>query len=85
VAWACSTEARALSSAPWESLTWSWNLELSSSTITWPLRTRSFTSTSTRATVPESSLPMFTERVGSSVPSAETFRARSPRARGSVM
>ena len=44
---------------------------MSSSTSTWPFLMRSFTSTSTRLTVPESSLPMLTERVGCSVPLAE--------------
>ena len=46
--------------------------------MTWPFFTRSFTSTSTCCTVPESSLPMLTERVGCKVPLAETLRVRLP-------
>jgi hypothetical protein len=42
--------------------------------------TLSFTSTSTLRTVPESSLPIVTERVGCKVPLAETVSVRLPRA-----
>ena len=70
-AWAAASEAR-------ERVTWSLNFEASSSTSTWPALTRSFTSTSTRLTVPESSLPTLTERVGCSVPLADTLSVRLP-------
>jgi len=47
--------------------------------MTWPLRTRSFTSTSTRSTLPDSSLPTLMLRVGCSVPLALTCSVRLPR------
>ena len=74
----CACSACAAASDARERVTWSVNLDASSSTSTWPFFTRSFTSTSTRVTVPESSLPMFTERVGCSVPLAETLSVRLP-------
>ena len=72
LAWVALRAARLL-------VSWSLSLAVSSSTSSWPLRTRSFTSTSTLRTVPESSLPMLTERVGCSVPLADTLRVRLPR------
>ena len=80
----CVSAACAATSAARERFTVSWNLERSSSTITWPLVTWSFTSTSTRFTVPDSSLPTATERVGLSVPLAVTVSVMSPRSTGVV-
>ena len=67
-----------------ERVTWSENFDVSSSTRTCPFFTRSLTSTSTFATVPDSSLPMLTLRVGCSVPLAVTAMLRLPRVTGSV-
>ena len=76
-AWAAANEAR-------ERSTWAESLAVSSSTNTWPFFTVSFTSTSTLRTVPDSSLPTFTERVGCKVPLAETLSVRLPRRTSSV-
>ena len=84
VATACTTAAWAAFSAARERATWSCSLEVSSSTSTWPFLTWSFTSTSTRCTVPDSSLPMLTARVGCKVPLALTDRVSLPRPTGSV-
>jgi len=84
VATVCVTLADADASDARERATWSENFALSSSTSTCPLRTWSLTSTSTRVTVPESSLPMLTLRVGCSVPFAVTEILRSPRLTGTV-
>ena len=84
VATACATLAWAVASAARERAIWSRSLAVSSSTSTWPFFTVSFTSTSTRATVPESSLPTLTERVGCSVPSALTVTLSVARCTGSV-
>jgi hypothetical protein len=59
-------------------------LARSSSTSNWPFFTRSLTSTSTRITVPDSSLPTATDRVGCSVPVAVMVTARLPRTTGCV-
>jgi hypothetical protein len=71
-------------SAARERSTWSSSLAVSSSTSTWPFLTTSFTSTSTRLTVPDSSLPMLTTRVGTMVPLAATVSVRLPLRRASV-
>ena len=84
VAWAWASCACDAASAARERSTWSLSLAVSSSTSTWPVFTRSFTSTITRLTVPESSLPMFTARVGCSVPLADTVSVRLPLRRASV-
>ena len=76
-AWAAAKLAR-------ERPNWASSLAVSSSTSTWPFFTRSFTSTNTLRTVPDSSEPIFTVRVGCSVPLAETVSAKSPRLTTSV-
>ncbi len=83
VSWATLAEAAAR--AAWERSIWSWSLAVSSSTRTWPFLIRSFTSTLTLRTVPESSLPMLIERVGWSVPLAVTVRVSAPRVAGWVV
>ena len=60
------------------------SLAVSSSTSSCPFLTLSFTSTSTLRTVPDNSLPMVTERVGCSVPLADTVSVRLPRRSSSV-
>ena len=82
---ACATPACAAARLARVRVIWSSSLAVSSSTSTWPFLTRSFTSTRTRATMPDSSLPMLTERVGWILPLAVTLSARSPRASGSVV
>src|SRR5690606_23898158 len=67
-----------------ERLSCACSLSVSSSTSTWPFLTASFTSTSTLRTVPDSSEPTFTVRVGCSVPLASTVKERSPRLTASV-
>jgi hypothetical protein len=76
--------ACATATAAWDRVTWSCSRLVSSSASTWPLATRSFTSTRTFATVPDSSLPIATWVVGSSVPLAVTVTTSRPRAAGSV-
>ncbi|MDT4851372.1 hypothetical protein FQZ97_855510 [compost metagenome] len=84
VATACASCAWAEARPARDCVTWSTSLAVSSSTSTWPVLMRSFTSTCTRLTVPESSLPMLTERVGCNVPLAATVSVMSPFFRGSV-
>jgi len=84
VATVCATLASAAATAARERATWSRSFAVSSSTSTWPFLTRSFTSTLTRKTVPDNSLPMLTASVGCSVPFALTVTASLPRATGSV-
>jgi len=50
----------------------------------WPFVTLSFSLASTASSVPESSLPTSTERVGCSVPLAEMLTTRLPVAASSV-
>ncbi len=84
VAAACATRASAEATVARERSTCWPSLVVSRSTSTWPFDTRSFTSTRTRATVPDSSLPMLTSRVGCRVPLAVTATRRRPRTTGSV-
>ncbi len=79
VAWAWATRAWAEASEALERATWALSLAVSSSTRIWPFFTRSLTSTRTLRTVPDSSLPILTWRVGTSVPLAATVRRRLPR------
>ena len=80
VATVCATFALAAATAARERRIWSFSFAVSSSTSTWPFLIRSFTSTLTLSTVPESSLPMPIARVGCSVPLAVTLSVRLPRA-----
>jgi hypothetical protein len=79
VASAWRTAARAAATAAREPATVSARREVSSSTSTWPCRTRSLMSTCTLATVPDSSLPMATCLVGCKVPLAVTDTVSAPR------
>ena len=85
VAPASCTLARAAASAACERRIWSRSLAVSSTTSTWPFWMRSFTSTFTFSTVPDNSLPMFTERVGCKVPLAVTDSVRLPRSTKAVV
>ena len=76
----CATLAMAAATAACERRIWKLNLEVSSTTSTWPFLIRSLTSTFTLRTVPDNSLPMLIERVGWMVPLAVTVSVRSPRA-----
>ncbi len=84
VATACASRAWAAASDARERSTCASSLAVSSSTSTWPFLTLSFTSTSTLRTVPESSLPIVTDRVGCKVPLAATLSVRLPRRTSSV-
>jgi len=79
-AWATLAVA-AVSAAPERSI-WSLSLAVSNTTSTWPFLMRSFTSTFTCRTMPDSSLPMVMARVGCKVPLAVTVSVRLPSATG---
>ncbi len=78
------TAACAEASPARERRIWSRSLAVSSSTSTWPFLMRSFRSTLTLSTVPDSSLPMLMARVGCRVPLAVTRSVRLPRTAGWV-
>ena len=76
----CATLAVAAVTAARERRIWSRSLAVSSTTSTCPFLMRSFTSTFTLSTEPDSSLPMLMVRVGWMVPLAVTVSVRLPRA-----
>ena len=84
VAAVCACRACAAASEARERSTCESSLAVSSSTSSCPFLTLSFTSTRTLRTVPDSSLPIVTKRVGCSVPLADTVSRISPRRNSSV-